>query len=441
MDPAEQAAADAVQAAADLRAAQHLVAAHGAAPFALVPGDVLGIIDYSTRQGLSIFSQATRSLYEDPADCFNVESAGLQTFLALIRHRGTTCGWDLEVPQDVADPLNNNLDITTNHGRFTLEHLRTYSETLVHTQTRNAQENIQVVKCILSSLSLPGFRKVQTWHDDWHINGRPSAFLLIKIIVREAFIDTQATTRILREHLSSLPSRLEDLKGDIDQLNAFIKVTQDQLSARGETTNDLLSNLFKGYLSSRDVTFRRYMEKKQEDYDDGTAFTIDGLMNQASNKFKSLVQSGKWMAPTDEQAKIIALEAKLSKMNKKPATSASSSGNRNQSNQKQGSSGNSSKKNGKKPIPAWMTKWPGKAFVDADQSKVVEGKTHWWCKKHKRFCQHKTSDCRKPSNFSSSSANQGSSNVASSSSHSATAGSPSNPVPSIRVSTATLMDE
>lgn len=55
---------------------------------------------------------------------FNVESAGLQTFLALLRHLGTTCGWDFEVPQDLADPLSNLLDMTTNHGRFTPVHLR-----------------------------------------------------------------------------------------------------------------------------------------------------------------------------------------------------------------------------------------------------------------------------------------------------------------------------
>ena len=95
--------------------------------------------------------------------------------------------------------------------------------------------------------------------------------LLIKVIIRESFIDTQATTRILREHLSSLPEKLTELKGDIDQLNAFVKLTQDQLAARGETSTDLLANLFKGYLTSRDSTFRRYIEKKQEDYDDGAS--------------------------------------------------------------------------------------------------------------------------------------------------------------------------
>jgi hypothetical protein len=179
--------------------------------FTLVPGDFAGVIDYSTRQGLAIFSQATRSLFEDPADMFNVESAGLQTFLALLSLRGTTCGWDFDVPMDLNQPLQDLKDMITYHGQFHLEHIKDFARTFVYAQSRAAQMNIQMVKCILASLTLPGFRKIQTWHDDWHIGDRPSAHILIKIIIRESYIDTQATTRILRAHLSSLPDRLHEL--------------------------------------------------------------------------------------------------------------------------------------------------------------------------------------------------------------------------------------
>jgi hypothetical protein len=134
--------------------------------FALVPGDVPGVIDYSTQQGLAIFSQASRSLYEDPADMFNVESAGLQTFLALLSLRGTTCGWDFEVPMDLNQPLQDLKDMITFHGQFHLEHIKDFAQTFVNAQNRAAQMNIQMVKCILASLTLPGFRKIQTWHDD-----------------------------------------------------------------------------------------------------------------------------------------------------------------------------------------------------------------------------------------------------------------------------------
>ena len=406
--------------------------------FALVPGNIPGVIDFSTRQGLAIWSAAVRPLYEDPADFFNVESSGLQTFLALLRLRATTSGWDFDVPQDVADPLNNLLDITTNHGRLTLDHIRTFCTTYVNTQTRAAQENIQVVRCILSSLTLPGFRKVQTWHTDWHIGEMPCAFMLLKVLIRESYIDTQATTRILREHLSSLPERLGELNGDIDQFNAFVKVTMDQLAARGETTQDLLANLFKGYLSSHDATFRKYMEKKQEEYDEGVAFTADGLMTSASNKYKILVQSGKWMALSEEQSKIIALETKLNKMGNSGSKSTSSGGKSTNAPKKSNSgnskSSSSNKKKGKKDTPAWMTQWPGRAAVDSNQPKVKDGKTYYWCKNHKKYCMHKTSECCL--NSPSSGGNQ-----PAGPSTSSTQGAPNSAPPSVRVSTATMMDE
>ena len=405
--------------------------------FALVPGAIQGVIDFSTRQGLAIYSAATRPLYEDPADSFNVESPGLQTFLALLRLRAITSGWDLEVPQDVTDPHNNLLDMTTNHGRLSLEHLRDFCVTFVNLQSRAAQENIQIVKCIMSSLTLPGFRKVQTWHSDWHIGDRPCAFLLIKVLIRESYIDTQATTRILREHLSSLPAKLEEMKGDIDQFNGFVKVTMDQLAARGETTQDLLANLFKGYLSCRDATFRKYIEKKQEDYDDGVAFTADGLMTSASNKYKILVQSGKWMALSDEQSKILALETKLSKMGKSGSSSSNNPNSNSTKSTNKGknskSSGKSSKGKGKRETPAWMTQWPGKDFVNNNQPKVKDGKTYYWCKNHKRFCMHKTSECRM--------SNPSSSPASTSDSSGTSQGASSNSSPSIRVSTATLMND
>ena len=87
-----------------------------AAPFALVPGAGQNIIDYSTKAGISLFGQATRSLYEDSGDLYNVDSAGLQTFLALLQHRGNTCGWDFGIPQDNTQPQANMLNLLTHHG-------------------------------------------------------------------------------------------------------------------------------------------------------------------------------------------------------------------------------------------------------------------------------------------------------------------------------------
>ena len=414
----------------------------------MIPADTPGVLDYSTRQGIEIFKAATRSLYEDPADNYDVDAAGLQTFLGLLQHRGNISSWDFEVPRDVNDNLINLHNLLTNHGTFTLEHIKEFSDTYVHSKVRAAQMNMQIVKCILASLSLVGFRKVQTWHAQWHIKEVPCSLLLIKIIIREAYIDTQATTRILREHLSSLPVKLAEFKGDITQLNSFVIVTKDQLSARGETTTDLLANLFKGYLSSQDKNFREYMEKKQEDYDEGKDYTSESLMELASNKYKTLVENGKWMSKSPEEEKILALEAKLAKLTKPAASSNNTKTGQNKSNTSGTSSSgnkNNRRRSRNKEIAPWKLQFPGQAFISAGQPKIVNGRKYYWCHKHRMFTAHKSSECRLTApivrNPASSNSSNNAANNQTSSNANTNANSQPTSTPSIRVSTATMMDE
>ena len=49
----------------------------------------------------------------------------------------------------------------------------------------------------------------------------------------------------------------------------YVKNLVGQLRARGEYTNDLLINLFKGYLAATDKSFTTYIDKKLETYEEG----------------------------------------------------------------------------------------------------------------------------------------------------------------------------
>ena len=61
---------------------------------------------------------------------------------------------------------------------------------------------------------------------------------------------------------------------DITKFNAYVKLQVDTLAARGETTTDLLTNLFKGYLAASDRNIVEYIESKQERYDEGRAYQV-----------------------------------------------------------------------------------------------------------------------------------------------------------------------
>eukprot|EP00978_Attheya_sp_CCMP212_P001859 scaffold3831_cov35-Attheya_sp.AAC.1 len=88
-----------------------------------------------------------------------------------------------------------------------------------------------------------------------------------------------------------------------------VQLLMKALTARGETTNDLLSNLFKGYLAASDKVFLLYMTCKQEEYEEGKVYNPKMIMNLANTKYKTLKQKGEWNAPTAEEEKILALEA------------------------------------------------------------------------------------------------------------------------------------
>ena len=60
------------------------------------------------------------------------------------------------------------------------------------------------------------------------------------------------------------------------------------LASRGKTTHDLLSNLFKGYASGSDTTFTSYIERKQEEYEDGTNIKPTDLMSLADKSYNTL---------------------------------------------------------------------------------------------------------------------------------------------------------
>ena len=78
-------------------------------PFALQPADAIqGIIDLTTREGIKLYQNATRSFYNDPTDFFNCEAPGLHGFLKEVEGRASRFGWRdaiLEIPNDIANPL------------------------------------------------------------------------------------------------------------------------------------------------------------------------------------------------------------------------------------------------------------------------------------------------------------------------------------------------
>ena len=363
-------------------------AAAPAAPitFALAPALASNtVLDYTTRDGAKLFSKATEAL-DTP---FDMRAKNLKLFVEELSIRTVTFGWGhiMGIPKNLNIPLGETDSLLTAYGKITVEKVRSHAESYVASQARGAQDSYQLYLCIMGSLTKEAKSRIVLQKDQYTINGTPSGALLLRLVIQESSIDTKATTRFLREQLSSLNTLMTEKESNIIDFNESVRGLLDSLAARGESTQDLLSNLFKGYEAASDEQFVKYVLKKQDEYDEGAEITADTLMLLMAQKYRTLVQAGKWNAPDEKMEKIIALEATIKKLQKatKPKTEKKST----EKPKKDKKKGKGKADKGRKP--EWMLVKPKE---NESKKKTVDDKVYHWCATHNSWTRHSPSECK-----------------------------------------------
>jgi hypothetical protein len=140
-------------------------------------------------------------------------------------------------------------------------------------------------------------------------------------------------------------------------------------------------------MACSDQEFVSYVKRKRQDYDEGIFVTEDKLMEVAENFYTRKMEDGSWNEPTEDQKRIIALTAQITK---------SETTVRKDKAKPRDNKGKQANKNGKKEyeLPKWKTTPPK---GDQPKTKVVDKRTYHWCHKHKMWTMHKPEDCRKSS--------------------------------------------
>ena len=287
----------------------------GQPPFALHPAYAIpGVIDLTTQEEIKLYQNATRSFYSDPADCINCEAPGLHGFLKEVEGRASRFGWCdaiLDIPNDITNLLGGTKNLLTHYGELALEHLRTWEITYLHGISQAAQDMAHLHLCLMNSLTQAGKDKVRLWSDQFILNGRESGILLLKIIIRESHLYTNATTNLIRTQQSNLDEYITTIGCEIIKFNEHVKCLLEQLKARGGETHDLLTNLFKAYISVKDTRFVDYLNEKLSRYEEGEPMEADQLMTLTANKYKNLMIQNQWEAPSPHDATIQALQTKV----------------------------------------------------------------------------------------------------------------------------------
>ena len=255
---------------------------------------------------------------------------------------------------------------------------------------QNAQNSDQIFNCLRQSLTPEVYSKVANEKQTYTIRVRNEdvydGVCFLKAIIDIAYTNTRSSATVIRYNLSSLDTYMATLKdSDIVAFHRYVKDNVNKLAAAGESTNDLLVNLFKAYRSVKDKAFLAWVASKKSNWLKGTlplATNGTALMELAEGFYKDAVATGEWLKLTDEEEKIIALEAQL-----RQATA--------QQNLKRKEK-IKKKKKGEKEKNGQQVKWAWKLHPpNAGQrhTKLFEGKMYHWCPKHNKWTIHKPDEC------------------------------------------------
>ena len=368
--------------------------------FARTPGelDADSILDYSTKEGRTKFKHATSELSDVK---FDGKSGGINSFHEKLLRRARECGW-IQGNGDIVTV--NGVNSISHYGRVTTEDIKAEAELYVDNSSRKTQNNEQMYRCIMNSLTEECSNRIINRPSEYTIQVGGTAFvsaiLLHKALMQRAIVDTRSTSSNFRTNLSSLDTYMPLVNSNIEKFNEYVSTCVLGLEARGETSEDLLDFLFKGYKVAADKKFVEYIEQKETDYFDGADLTPDKLMQLAENKYAARVERGLWGGKSEEQKQIIALTSTVTSL--KNSLKAKGRGGHSNKNGKgkgkgdgsdnKGSGGGKSEK--KKQDEA---KWAWKKIPPKNnqKTKVVDSKTYYWCPKHEAWTLHKPEDCNK----------------------------------------------
>jgi hypothetical protein len=113
----------------------------------------------------------------------------------------------------------------------------------------------------------------------------PAGPLLLKIIISKAHVDSRATVTFICTSLTELDDKMVDLNSDITAFNFFVQAQVKSLAARGETSSDLLVNLFKGYKVADDSEFQDFIRRRENEYEEGHDVGVNNLMADSVAKY------------------------------------------------------------------------------------------------------------------------------------------------------------
>jgi len=361
--------------------------------FALAPAFANpDVLNYSDQSAAKLFKSGTEPL----SIKFDCKPDNLQLFLDQARDKSIVFDWLNILSIPIGGDVAATKDLIESYGEISYEDVKAHAINYMNEDSREAQDSFMLYHCLMNSLTDAAQKQVRTRGNviPFMFGGKGSGPVLLKVIIMVSHVDTRATITSVRTKLSSLDHAMREQDSDIEAFNDYVLGLVSKLHARGEQTQDLLVNLFKGYKACKDAEFVDYIKKKEDLYEEGGEVSYQQLMDWSINKYKTRKESEQWCQRTTEEKTIIALQAQVNNLmvQKKPSYPAGKPSGFGKKDYKQGFKNNKGKgKPRAGDYPAWMVV-PPKA--GEKQYQKVEGKDYHWCPNHNRWTRHRPSECK-----------------------------------------------
>lgn len=289
-----------------------------AAPvFGLRPSDLVAadeFVNYATVEGRKTYAFAIEPL----EDKFDGETKNLRLFLKKVGDKARMNGWMttiMSIPVSTGTPpVEVPRSLISEYGLISLGDIRAHELTYAGQQVRAVQDSANMVEFLNGSLSNDLLLRVIAECFQYTFNGVENGPAMLRMVISLVTIETRATVSLIRARLADLNNKMGEVNSNITRFNEFVKEQVTQLVALGEPIENMVSALFRAYLTVDNKGFNDYITMKENMFNDRTIqeLSANELMRMAEEHYKTLKVRDDWTTPeTTKAQELVAMKATL----------------------------------------------------------------------------------------------------------------------------------
>jgi hypothetical protein len=339
----------------------------------LNPGaNATNILNFAVSEDVKFYHRAIKGL--DDSMKYDLSPIGLRTFLDNVSQRCTLFGLDsILIVQTATAPNGENL--IESYGKITMAECAIHARRYFIAMGRSAQNSTMLYHFLYASLTKDALTKINLRKATFTTLNNKDGVCFLRAIITEAQLDTIGTVETYRKQLSTLPTKIIELSGNIIDFHQYVNTITGALDAYGKEYPELILNLFESYQKVEDKEFSTYIMITRFGYVAApNTYDPRTLMSGVENLYKMRIQAGTWQPALEKQqvSELAALAAKVDDI-------------------KTGRNGRNKQKIVKNEKNAWKFIVPKEGEA---KTMEYETRTYHWCPKHKYWTMHLPSECK-----------------------------------------------